>query len=200
MQVQYRETKSGFECIHMPSIDVTTVNEPQPSSRRSQHRKQGSSGSHETDGRKSVTRKSSKLSFGKKKDKQKDSQSDKEKELPSRPSGGTVLSMTPSSASSSFFHVSSNAHNGQEGNRPADANDTALSTSPSNEHESSPPRSHSPGGSKILPPIPRDYAGAKEAAATPFPTGEVDQEVFDTLGMNSLAVRFEINVVKVCSF
>ena len=35
---------------------------------------------------------------------------DREKELPSRPSGGTVLSMTPSSASSSFFHVASNSH------------------------------------------------------------------------------------------
>ena len=64
MQVQYRETKTGFECIHMPSIDINSVVEA-PASHRG-HRKQASAGSAETEAtRKSVQRKSSKLSFGK---------------------------------------------------------------------------------------------------------------------------------------
>ncbi|KAI0072260.1 Pkinase-domain-containing protein [Panus rudis PR-1116 ss-1] len=207
MQVQYRETKTGFECIHIPSIDVNSVVPVESSqSRRSHHRKQGSNGSHETRDppesattRKSMTRKSSKLSFMKNRDKEREREKDassthhsNNKELPSRPSGGTVLSMTPSSHSSSFFHVSSNTHT-LEATR-SDALD--LGTSP--EQDSAVPRSPSPAASKILPPIPRDFAGSTpHTPQTPFPTGEVDPEVFDLIGNNSLAVRFEINVVKV---
>ena len=201
MQVQYRETKTGYECIHMPSIDLASV-QPQPDSppsRRSQHRKQSSIGSHDTESaKKTVTRKTSKLSFGMKsnKEKEKDREQAKEKELPSRPSGGTTLSMTASSHSSSFFHVS-NATHAPEPMR-SDALDQATANTATTAVENDqPPRSASPAASKILPPIPRDYAATSPQSATPFPTGEVDPEVFETIGNNSLAVRFEINVVKV---
>ncbi|KAK7682030.1 hypothetical protein QCA50_014994 [Cerrena zonata] len=194
MQVQYRETKTGFECIHMPSIDLASVQQPEsPPSRRSQHRKQSSIGSHDTEnGKKTVTRKTSKLSFGMKsnKDKDKDREHGKDKELPSRPSGGTTLSMTPSSHSSSFFHVSNTTHTAE----PMRSDVDQVTAVPENDQ---PPRSASPAASKILPPIPRDYAGASPQSATPFPTGEVDPEVFESIGNNSLAVRFEINLVKV---
>ena len=65
MQIQYRETKSGFECIHAPSIDINSIVDSPHTPQRG-HRKQGSSGSGETETtRKSITRKSSKMSFGK---------------------------------------------------------------------------------------------------------------------------------------
>lgn len=210
MQVQYRETKAGFECIHMPSIDVNSVVEPQPTQPRG-HRKQGSAGSNETDGtRRSIARKSSKLSFGKRSRTGGDKESireGKEKELPSRPSGGTVLSMTPSSASSSFFHVQGHAApaSGGETTREtlehsaASATTTAAGNASVGDDGASMnglPRSHSPTASKILPPIPRDFA-APASQAAPFPTGQVDPELFDSIGQNSLAVRFEINIVKV---
>ncbi|KAI6021046.1 hypothetical protein EDC04DRAFT_2869899 [Pisolithus marmoratus] len=137
MQVQYRETKVGFECIHIPSIAISSLPESSTQPRAI------------------------------------------EKELPHRPSVGTVLSVTPSSGSSSFFNVSSNAH-------------TAVF------------RPHSPAKSKVLPPIPRDFAATPQPQPstpapklTPFPTGEVDHEVFEMMGANSLSVRFEINIVKV---
>src|ERR1700676_4549322 len=64
MQVQYRETKGGFECIHLPSIDMTTVQETPPTPNHG-HRKQGSSGSNEVPpSRRSIVKKTSKLSFG----------------------------------------------------------------------------------------------------------------------------------------
>ncbi|TCD61589.1 serine/threonine-protein kinase KIN2 [Steccherinum ochraceum] len=193
MQVQYRETRTGFECIHMPSIDVSSVNADSQPSRRSGHRKQGSGGSNETEARKSVTRKTSKLSFGmKNKERQKESDREsKEKELPSRPSGGTVLSMTPSSASSSFFHVptSTTTHNTHT------IEPTRSGTIEAQADAEDPPRSQSPGSAKILPPIPRDFA--TPAQGPPLPTGEVNQDVFESIGNNSLAVRFEINIVKV---
>ncbi|KAI0804686.1 hypothetical protein BC629DRAFT_1663832 [Irpex lacteus] len=191
MQVQFRETKSGFECIHAPSIDVNSiVDSPPPTSTIRGHRKQGSTGSDETEAtRKSIARKSSKISFGKKsREKDRDG---KDKELPSRPSGGTVLSMTPSSASSSFFHVSSHA-------QPTEATRSEVLSLPQSTEESTPvPRSPSPAASKVLPPIPRDYAAPPQTPSAPFPTGKVDPAVFETIGANSLAVRFEINIVKV---
>ena len=58
MQVQYRETKTGFECIHMPSIDVSSL---LPAS--SAHGKRPSSSSYE-DRYRTLTKKSSKRSFG----------------------------------------------------------------------------------------------------------------------------------------
>ncbi len=212
MQVQYRETKTGFECIHMPSIDVNSV-QPDAPPRRSQHRKQGSTGSHETDTtRKSVVRKGSKISFGiknkereKEKEREREGKEAKEKELPSRPSGGTNLSMTPSSASSSFFHISSHANNADPA-RPAEAANTptadgssvAIAPLSPIPYELAPPRSQSPASSKLLPPIPPDSATTPQPTPlSPLPTGEVDQEVFDLISANSLAVRFEVNIVKV---
>lgn len=153
------------------------------------HRKQGSTGSNETEGtRKSIARKSSKLSFGKKSREREKDREGKDKELPSRPSGGTILSMTPSSASSSFFHVSSHAQSTEA------ARSDVLEPVPQSPDETV-PRSPSSAASKVLPPIPRDYA--QVPPSTPFPTGEVDRTVFDTISANSLAVRFEINIVKV---
>ncbi|KAH9173166.1 hypothetical protein EDB89DRAFT_742828 [Lactarius sanguifluus] len=212
MQVQYRETKTGFDCIHLPSIDISSLQDPPttptPSPRK--HRKQGSGGSGDSGGTtKRIVRKASKLSFGVRgKDKDKDrvgetslngttsshndkeKEKEKEKELPSRPSGGgtgppaTTFNATQSSGSSSFFNVSSNAPTVH-----ADDNPPASSLHP----EDSPRRSHSPARSKNLPPIPRDFG----AAPQPFPTGEVDREVFESVGRNTLSVRFEINIVKV---
>jgi len=190
MQVQYRETKTGFECIHMPSIDLASIQAPRPSEHR--HRKHGSDGSYEAEtARRSLNKKTSKLSFvGRSpKSRERDSQP-KDKELPSRPSGGTILTATASSASSSFFHVSSNAHSATVEAR----SDTPEATN--GQPEETPSRSPTPAKGKILPPIPRDFAASPQPMSA-LPTGEVNQDVFETIGANSLAVRFEINIVKV---
>jgi hypothetical protein len=50
----------------------------------------------------------------------------------------------------------------------------------------------------MLPPIPRDYATHPPAQIPPVPhVGAVEEDVFESIGANKLAVRFEINVVKV---
>ncbi|KAH7920346.1 Pkinase-domain-containing protein [Leucogyrophana mollusca] len=205
MQVQYRETKGGFECIHIPSIDLSSVPETvQP--RPSQHRRKSSIGSNETGVTpRSLVKKASKLSFGvKSKDRERESIKEKDQEqgqpdrdLPYRPSVGTALSATPSSGSSSFFNVSSNTHTIlAEGARQPDSNGVR----PETPQEENTTRSHSPAKSKVLPPIPRDFASTPQPQSSrpmPFPTGEVDREVFETMGANSLSVRFEINIIKV---
>ena len=221
MQVQYRETKTGFDCIHLPSIDISSLQDPRgtptPSPRK--HRKQGSAGSGDSGGTtRRIVRKASKLSFGMtRKDKDKDrtgetsvngsthKEKEKEKELPSRPSGGAgpgpgpgpntpTFGATQSSGSSSFFNVSSNAPTVQ----PDDASATLQP-----DDDSLGRRSNSPARTKTLPPIPRDFATAtpqqqQPQQVSPPPTGEVaDPEVFESVGRNTLSVRFEINIVKV---
>lgn len=227
MQVQYRETKSGFECIHLPSIDVSSVDSP---SSPHHHHQQMSSGSGEPPltptyrtgtARPKIVKKVSKLSFGFHREKGKDRDREpsiesstgtvKEKELPGRPSAATTLTATPSSGSSSFFNVSSQQTaipevtvNGTA-TAPATANPDPT---PSLEIDVRPPsRSQSPSSvkSKMLPPIPRDF-GMMPRATSPSPlspvplTGEVaDRDMFETMGRNTLSVRFEINIVKVRS-
>ena len=228
MQVQYRETRTGFDCIHLPSIDISSLQDPlatpTPSPRK--HRKQGSGGSGDSGGTtRRIARKASKLSFAmrsrdKDKDrsgggessvmngtstsptsynKEKEKEREREREVPGRQSGGsagpatTTFNATQSSGSSSFFNVSSNT--------PTIQPDDTLHP------DDSPQRSNSPARSKNLPPIPRDFAGGGGGAASqqqqqhqqppPFPTGEVDREVFESVGRNTLSVRFEINIVKV---
>ncbi|KDR72880.1 hypothetical protein GALMADRAFT_158535 [Galerina marginata CBS 339.88] len=221
MQVQYRETKGGFECIHLPSIDLSSVEGP--SGRGNQHHQQVSSTTSgesspmtPVQSRPSIVKKASKLSFGMKRDKgkdrdqsdvkdqdkDKDKEKEKEKETSSRPSGTTLMT-TPSSGSSSFFNVSSN--HTVVASTEAQAQTNGLSPlSPSTDHDAIPPRSHSPAISnkgKVLPPIPRDFAtrptSPTQRSPSPMPTGEIDRELFESMGNNSLSVRFEINIVKV---
>ncbi|KAK0452922.1 uncharacterized protein EV420DRAFT_1273545 [Desarmillaria tabescens] len=180
MQVQYRETKGGFECLHLPSIDMSSVD---PSPRHQQQSSSGSGGEPSTP-RPSIVKKASKLSFGVKKKEREPSM-----ETPSRPSGTTTLTTTPS-RSSSFFNVSTN--------NTVVPSENGVTASPSVEIDVSPPPAESASvKSKVLPPIPRDFApGAR--SVSPLPTGEVaERDIFETMGNNSLCVRFEINIVKV---
>ena len=219
MQVQYRETKTGFDCIHLPSIDISSLQDPQgtptPSPRK--HRKQGSAGSGDSGGTtRRIVRKASKLSFGMgRKDKDRTGEAsvngsthkEKEKDLPGRPSGSgggggpASFGATQSSGSSSFFNVSMNT--ATPTTTPTPHADDASATLQLHSDES-PRRSNSPARSKNLPPIPRDFGGA--SGATPQqhqqqlapPTGEVnDREAFESVGQSTLSVRFEINIVKV---
>jgi len=225
MQVQYRETKSGFECIHLPSIDVSSVDSP---TSPNQYRNQQSPGeppltpTHRTGTRPKVTKKVSKLSFGFHREKGKDRDREpsiesgtgtiKEKELPGRPSGTTTLTATPSSGSSSFFNVSSQhtavpevTLNGTTPSSPVTASGNPDATTSVEIDVTPPSRSQSPSSvkGKMLPPIPRDFAMMPRATSpgplSPVPlTGEVvNREMFETMGRNTLSVRFEINIVKV---
>ncbi|KAF8881586.1 hypothetical protein BD779DRAFT_1445410 [Infundibulicybe gibba] len=194
MQVQYRETKGGFECIHLPSIDMSSVEAPVGRSHHQQIWGRTTPVYH----RPSIVKKASKLSFGMKRDKGKDRENsiekEKDKEITSRPSGGTALTATPSSGSSSFFNVSSN-HTVV----PPEAPGNGFTPSPSMELEAPAPSTIS-AKSKVLPPIPRDFARGPSPlprSPSPLPTGEVDRDVFESMGNNSLSVRFEINIVKV---
>ncbi|KAJ7074740.1 CAMK/CAMKL/Kin1 protein kinase [Mycena amicta] len=222
MQVQYREGKGGFECIHLPSIDISSVERPTTPHHRNHHQ-QASSGSGDppatpmspTVHRNAPTlvKKVSKLSFGMRRDKSRDRDRSVDRERQrergegqSRPSGG--LTATASSGSSSFFNVSSNQTVIAPEPKPAATTTNGSTTGPtpstSLDVDLRPPsRTASPVSvkSKMLPPIPRDFAASPVPMSPngfgPLPTGEVDKEVFESMGHNTLSVRFDINIVKV---
>ena len=75
MQVQYREIKGGFECVHAPSIDLSSVQSNQLNNTRRSHQFGHTNSIHDgASMRRSLTKKASKLSFALKgKEKEKDS-------------------------------------------------------------------------------------------------------------------------------
>jgi len=185
----------------MPSIDLSSF----PVEQQTRHKKQGSSGSDEKTSTISrrVTKRPSKLSFrvrGKDREKEKEKEggtpAEKDKDLPSRPSGATTLTATPSSESSSFFNVISN-NNLTADTHPRSETDSTTATVQASEDVPTPIAPSPPSASKTLPPIPRDYAGSPPPQHAMYHTGEIDEDVFESIGASRLAVRFEINIVKV---
>ena len=186
MQVQYREAKTGFECIHLPSIDLSTLTEAQ-TQRYQQQR--------------TIKRKTSKPLKGKEKDLP--FPEEKEKEQPTIGSSG----------SSSFFNTNMGAASAANAN----ANQAAgtgsgteqRSESPQGQLQESDPnlsqqQSTSTSKSRYLPPIPRDFATMPQGSAAQHPKDtsqmsaeESYNEAFNASLQNSLAVRFEVNIVKV---
>jgi hypothetical protein len=131
----------------------------------------------------------------KEKEKEGGTLAEKERDLPGRPSGATTLTATPSSESSSFFNVTSN--NPAADTNPRSETDSTAATVQASEDVPTPVQSSPPSVSKTLPPIPRDYAGSPTPQHAMYHTGEIDEDVFESIGANRLAVRFEINIVKV---
>ena len=113
MQIQYRDIRGGFECIHAPSIDLTSVQKDGPRTAGQSNRQESSMFSNDASAastiRRGVVRKASKLSFATVRKKEKSKEHDHssaappmtpasavsppvavakgdEKELPSRPS------------------------------------------------------------------------------------------------------------------
>ncbi|KAH6902573.1 CAMK/CAMKL/Kin1 protein kinase [Coprinopsis sp. MPI-PUGE-AT-0042] len=214
MQVRYRETKTGVECIHLPSIDVSSVD---PSTFRNGHGHQqmGSSDTGRTTPthRPSLVKKASKLSFIRKSNREPSMERSRTEDS----STGTAKLAARSGGSSSFFNViqeqtptnadqASHYQNGVSSSMLEKANGSIMEDDTPT--QGLPPRSHSPAIStttnkaKVLPPIPRDFGGAnsptpRARSPSPLPSGEVDREVFEHLTHNTLSVRFEINIVKV---
>ncbi|KAK2461106.1 hypothetical protein APHAL10511_006885 [Amanita phalloides] len=224
MQIQYRETKTGFECIHLPSIDMSSVIPANlaPSGQQAQLQSSGSTETGRTTltHKQSIVKKASKLSFGMKRDKGKDkelpAEKEKEREAAGRPSVGTTLTTTPSSGSSSFFNVSSNHtvthehhhHHHHTANGATPATPTLANAVPAaagvgvngplGEAEMPGSRPSTIGKGKMLPPLPRDSMHANRAVSPqPSTSLPAEADVFENVGHNKLGVRFEINIVKV---
>ncbi|KZV66106.1 Pkinase-domain-containing protein [Peniophora sp. CONT] len=211
MQVQYRETRTGFECIHLPSIDVSSLGARAAVAGHGHgggggHRKSTSADSGTGTSSRKVGRKSSKVSFGVRSGRpgtaggEMDRQNGGEREKEREREDGERDVRSPSAGSSSFFNVSQTpSQQGPSASSPSDepsstnTNANATPVQPARNYAyieddsgAATPTEHAPGG-----------GGGGLKTLPPLPTGEVGPEVFDEIGRNTLAVRFEVNVVKV---
>jgi serine/threonine protein kinase KIN1/2 len=173
MQVQYRETKTGFDCIHLPSIDISSLQDPHGALATSH----GNTASRVPEalailearrGGLFVRLRSSRFGVGRKdKDRVETSVSgsthkEKEKEREGRPSGGAGPA-TLTTGQSSGLSPFSTCHRTQ---RPPRQTTTQLRCTQTilRRADRIPPRAQS------------------------FPVGEVDREVLESIGQNTLSV------------
>lgn len=203
MQVQHREIKGGFECIHSPSIDIGSVVPPSPG------QQSGSGHSREPSGQK-LGKKTSKLSFvklgrgGDADSIRSRSGPDTDKELPPRPS------VSVSRSGSSFLNIGGIASSGPASPAGPVVDDDARSQRSGvllNGHHghgngngsmsTSVSRSASPTKSRFVPPIPRDFAASPVLDRGERPPTVLEKAPVFEDSSNPLSVRFEVHVVKV---
>ncbi|KAL5638630.1 hypothetical protein ACGC1H_003105 [Rhizoctonia solani] len=168
MQVQHREIRGGFECIHVPSIDLSSLSAP----------------TGEEPPRRSVVRKGSRLSFGKK--------GERDEKKPPLPVPAPVPAPTDEKKPE---------EKKVEEKKPEDKDKTSRSslsftpkpadgrTTPTGSGTVS-PTAPSPNRTKFLPPIPRDFVDKGGNAQTV-------EDIWENGTTNELCVRFEISIVKV---
>ncbi|KDN36389.1 hypothetical protein RSAG8_10897, partial [Rhizoctonia solani AG-8 WAC10335] len=162
MQVQHREIRGGFECIHVPSIDLSSLTAP----------------TGEEPPRRSVVRKGSRLSFGKK--------GERDEKKPPLPAPISTEEKKPEEKKP------------EEGKK--DTSRSSLSFAPkSTDGRTTPtgtgtvsPTAPSPNRTKFLPPIPRDFVDKGGNGNT-----EAPEDIWENGTTNELCVRFEISIVKV---
>ena len=213
MQVQYREVKGGFECLHAPSIDLSSVGGPAPNLNGHSH---AASGSADSGPKRTVVRKSSKLSIlrkGKEKEKDEEHSSssgtapNREKELPHRPISSAVAG---TSNSSTYLNVPDAVTEDDDATPTATKEGSPIDQQPvevSLEEESTsnhtltreeqtpkathPPILDAPNPNhgtirpKHLPQVPRE----RSRSPPPAEARPMDK--------NDMSVRFDINIVKV---
>jgi hypothetical protein len=203
MQVRYWPNKSGFDCIHLPSINVSSV-EPTPSIRdRVSHDLQAQAfpSSGETavasPSPNGLTKRVSRLSFSvrrvKSQERGKAALRDAE-----RPLSAIVMPPTPNGATHQPLVVPRDA------DTPAPSFDiTPAETAAGSPNPNAPPSSFKRPSTvsvnsklrsvsaDLASPMSTSYGGGYGSS------GEMDRVTFESMAHNALSVRFEINIVKV---
>ncbi|KAJ7689046.1 hypothetical protein B0H17DRAFT_1331972 [Mycena rosella] len=182
MQVRYWQNKSGFECIHLPSIHVSSDAEPSATPDSQPQLTFPSSGETAVAPapREGITKRVSRLSFSirRVKSQERDFPSVKARDMATHARPLTMI--MPKGAQPLVVpegHVSFT-----DVNRPparpvtADAQPAPLTIN-----------------SKLLAPS----SAPMSPVYDPLASGELDREAFENMAHNALSVRFEINIVKV---
>ena len=196
MQVQYRETKSGFECIHLPSIDLKSLEPSTSKAPTGSNVGQGIESVHTTPSRPSIVKKASKLSFGVRREKGKEREASFDaatslggRDTPGPSSTGVQqgqghqkIGTSPSSGSSSFFGIVHGEPQANGTDPTANVGTTSMGSvgeelGISDDGAATPtPGTGTIGGkAKNLPPIPRDFGATSSSTPTPTPTPDQGQ-------------------------
>ena len=189
MQVQYREIKGGFECIHIPSIDLSSVHNGETAT-------SDLTVQTNTTRTRTIARKVSRLSFGRK---------GKDKDLPERPES-VATALGERVPSPSKLNDAGNVSDGASTNGQTVPLASARSTNSFDSQKllaeipTSPVITPLLPNAKSLPPVPRDYGSAPMPGNDPMSpkhVGQTNDDVFESTAKNLLCVRFEISIVKV---
>ncbi|KAH7322234.1 hypothetical protein B0J17DRAFT_633446 [Rhizoctonia solani] len=170
MQVQHREIRGGFECIHVPSIDLSSLSAPPAG---------------EEAPRRSVVRKGSRLSFGKK--------GERDEKKPPVPAPIEGKRKKPQVEEKKKSRKRSPRRKRRKDPRADPV--SRLRPSPTTDVRLPPVLDPvPPSRTKFLPPIPRDFVdkGGNGASAV-----ETPEDIWENGTANGLCVRFEISIVKV---
>ncbi|KAJ7472051.1 Pkinase-domain-containing protein [Mycena latifolia] len=189
MQVRYWQNKSGFECIHLPSINVSTSDPPStPGSHALLFPSSGETTVVPVP-RQGITKRVSRLSFSirrvKSQEREFASVKARDAVAPARPLS-TIVMPTANGVGHQPLVVPG-ADASSDKNPPPGGKD-AQPTSPLSIN------------SKLLPRIPSDLMqspGPMSPVYDPLTTGEMSRDAFENMAHNALSVRFEINIVKV---
>lgn len=194
MQVQHREIRGGFECIHVPSIDLASIVSAE-------------NGDKEDLPRRSVVRKGSRLSFGKKGDPRAVEKTEEKDKVKAEGKDKAEEKDVPTSRSSLSFAggLKGQPEPGRTTPTPAPRAETPTGAGTG----TATPTPASPQRTKFLPPIPRDFGtggeksagvGGERATGTEKGTNvasDIAEDIFENGTANEFCVRFEISIVKV---
>lgn len=183
MQVRYWPNKSGFECIHLPSINVSTLDAPLTPDSHAQHLFPSSGETVAALPRSGITKRVSRLSFSIRRVKSQERDfpfgKGRDGDTPVRPLSTIVLQN--SATHQPLVIPSAPTDKGRPPILPPVKTASPLTIN------------------SRLPSIP-DLAPV-DAPTSPIrdflSTGEMDRETFESMAHNALSVRFEINIVKV---
>ncbi|KAJ7773667.1 hypothetical protein DFH07DRAFT_990242 [Mycena maculata] len=176
MQVRYWQNKTGFECVHLPSIDAATSSTPTPNP----HALQSFPSSGETTvapSRNGITRRVTRLSFSVRRVKSQDREFATLKARNAE--AARPLSTIVMPPSSELPHQ-------------------PLVVPDAPPLKNTKPASVISANSKLLSSMASDLGDAPMSPLyDPHASGELDREAFENMAHNALSVRFEINIVKV---
>ncbi|KAJ7640305.1 Pkinase-domain-containing protein [Mycena polygramma] len=191
MQVRYWQNKSGFECVHLPSINVSSLESPSTTDTRGMQPFPSSGETSVTTPvpQPGITKRVSRLSFSVRRVKSQERNfpfGGKARDL-DRPLSTMIL--PPNGAIHQPLVVPDEP-------RPSSATDTPVIP------DSNPPSSFVTRPSSIsvnskLRSIASDIASPTSPGYDPLASGEMDRVAFETMAHNALSVHFEINIVKV---
>ncbi|KAJ7641628.1 Pkinase-domain-containing protein, partial [Roridomyces roridus] len=182
MQVRYWQNKSGFECVHVPSIDASALEASSPPPPQSP----SPPGSHafpssgettvEPPPTPTITKRVSRLSFSVRRMKSSDQYDFTT--VKARRASRPLSMMVPNGAQQPLVVPVPDAASVQTIAKPA----SVIS-----------------GSSKLLSSMASDLQHAPPTSPLddPHASGELDRQAFESMSHNALSVRFEINIVKV---
>ncbi|KAF7290695.1 Non-specific serine/threonine protein kinase [Mycena indigotica] len=195
MQVRYWQNKTGFECVHLPSINGVP---PQPEAEAPTKHSFPSSGdttvvAHPQPRTNGITRRVSRLSFSVRRVKSQDRDFPTTKGRAARPLSAIVMPPAPNEAHQPL--VVPDAVPPQP--EMATVRRPAVKIPETTRPESVKPESTVSINSKLRSVHTPSDLGVGISGSLMSPSGEMDRETFESMAHNALGVRFEINVVKV---